>query len=265
MTAFTLGRPLALELVGVSRYFGGLHAVEDVSLSVDQGTIHSVIGPNGAGKTTLFDVVCGVLPPSKGTVALGGIDVTGWRSDNIARSGLARTFQATRLFRRLSVVDNLVVAGWAARDRRAVDSHSVGSDRRKSLNEVRQDAVAMLDFVGLAGTADRNSGQLPYGQQRLVEIGRALMTQPRVLMMDEPAAGLSTREQPGLIKLVRAALERYGLTVVLIEHAMSVVMEISDRITVLDHGMKISEGTPDEVASSEAVIAAYLGVDDHSA
>ena len=225
---------------------------------------HSVIGPNGAGKTTLFNVVCGVFPPSTGTVELSGIDVTGWRSDKIARSGLARTFQATRLFSRLSVVENLVVAGWAARDRLAVDSPPVRAHGRQSLDAVRRDALAMLDFVGLSGTADRGAGDLPYGQQRLLEIGRALMTHPRVLMMDEPAAGLSTREQPGLIDLVRAALERYSLTVVLIEHSMSVVMEISDRITVLDHGIRIAEGTPEEVASSEAVIAAYLGVDDHS-
>jgi branched-chain amino acid transport system ATP-binding protein len=257
------GSDLVLQLDHISRRFGGLRAVDDISVQIRRGSIHSIIGPNGAGKTTLFNVVCGVLAPTDGTVTFNGANITGWHSDRVSRAGLARTFQATRLFRRLTVFENLTVAGWAARTR-ATGGEELGG-RAQSMDEIHEEARAMLEFVGLAGTEKKTANALAYGQQRLLEIGRALMTKPSMLMMDEPAAGMSTRDHPGLVTLIRSALERYQLTVVLIEHAMSLVMEISDQITVLDHGVKIGEGSPSSVAASEAVIAAYLGVDDRTA
>ncbi|MBI2322941.1 MAG: ABC transporter ATP-binding protein [Chloroflexi bacterium] len=243
---------------GVSRRFGGLQALADVSFTVAQGAVTAIIGPNGAGKTTLFNVVSGILKPSGGRVLFEGTDVTGWPPQRIVALGAARTFQNIQLFRSLNVVENVMVARYCR-------SRSGVLDAIFGLRQDREDRRRMLEvadhWLGWVGIGDKSAlmpSELPYGDQRRLEIARALATEPRLIMLDEPTAGMTAVEAQELMALVRRLTE-IGKTILLIEHNMNVVMAVSDRIIVLNFGEKIAEGTPEEIRAHPQVIEAYLG------
>ena len=247
-----------LETRGLTKTFGGLKAVQQVDLTVGEKRIVSIIGPNGAGKTTLFNCLSGIYRPDGGTIALAGRDVTGRPPHQLCKLGLARTFQNIRLFPEMSVLENVLVAQFQHRGFSPLSlllrSPKYRAAERKNCDE----AYAFLDFVDLGSRADDIAGNLAYGLQRRLEIARALATQPRLLLLDEPAAGMNPQETAGMIGLISRIRER-GLSVVLIEHHMKLVMSISDEILVLDHGVPIAHGEPEAVRTNPAVIKAYLG------
>ncbi|QEL22845.1 ABC transporter ATP-binding protein [Bosea sp. F3-2] len=229
----------------ISKRYGGLMALTDVDFTVGSGEFVAVIGPNGAGKSTFLNVLTGLTPPSAGKVFLSGNDITQAYTHDRVRSGLGRTFQHGRLFTRLSVIEN-VMTGAAIRGKRG--------DR-----QLREDSLAILASMGLSNVSDRPIGALSYGQRRMVELCRALACQPKVLLLDEPAAGLNSGEVELLMQRLTALRERHELAVVLIEHNMGMVMRLAQRILVLNFGSKIAEGSPAEIQSNPAVLSAYLG------
>ena len=247
-----------LAVADVSKRFGGLLAVDRVSFEVEQGRVFALIGPNGAGKTTLFNCVTGLHPPTSGTVLFDGRDITGAKPHQAARLGIARTFQNIRLFEYMSALDNVRVGQHVRMHAKLWDSLFKLPAERQEEREVTERARELLDFVGISQHANSYARNLAYGQQRRLEIARALATQPRLLLLDEPAAGFNPQEKVALMRLVDRILER-GVTVFLIEHDMKVVMGISHRVAVLDHGEKIAEGSPEEVRTNQRVIEAYLG------
>jgi branched-chain amino acid transport system ATP-binding protein len=247
-----------LEIRELSRSFGGLKAVNDVSFTVRAGSVKSVIGPNGAGKTTLFNLISGMLPCDSGVVLQNGKEITGLQPHRIAELGISRTFQTTKLFSRMTVLENVMVG----RHTRTKAGFLAGVLNLpwtwKEEREIRERSSGLLDSLGLADAAGELASNLPFGKQRLLEIARALATEPSLLLLDEPAAGLNiyeTREMADLVLKIR----RWGITVLLVEHDMSLVMDISDEIVVLNYGRKVAEGQPAQIQKDPEVIRIYLG------
>ena len=254
-------QPLTLlDIKGLCRNFGGLMAVSDLEAHIEEGKITSLIGPNGAGKTTAFNLVTGLLPVSKGSIYFGDIDITGLPPYKIAALGIARTFQNIRIFPNMTVLENVMV-GMHTRTGKGFFSAALrlpGLMREEKY--IRKEAQKYLEFVGLDHLAFQNAGSLPFGQQRILEISRALATQPKLLLLDEPAAGLNSQETIKICELIKNILNT-GVTVFLVEHDMELVMSISDTIFVLNNGSLITSGKPAEVQSNAEVIRAYLGED----
>jgi len=247
-----------LETESLSKSFGGVHAVQEVSFSVRPGQIKGIIGPNGAGKTTLFNLITGVYRPDRGSIRFDGETCAGLAPYQMAERGIARTFQNVELFERMSVLENVMV-GRHPRTRAGFISAAFRLGRARGEERlIREKSLEILGFVGIADKGDWASSALPFGLQRVVEIARALATEPRLLLLDEPASGLNAVETRDLGRLLGRIRDR-GITVLLVEHDMSLTMEICDEILVMDYGRPLAEGTPREIQRHPQVIAAYLG------
>jgi len=256
-------RDIVLETRGLTQIFGGLVAVDSVDLQIERGTITSVIGPNGAGKTTFFNMIAGIYRPTRGEIWLDGQriakDNSSLRPDQVTKAGISRTFQNIRLFSNVSAIDN-VLMGMHTR-LKSMPWHAVARTKGQREEEFksRERAYELLDYVGLSSSARTTARNLSYGDQRRLEIARALASEPRLLLLDEPTAGMNPRETATLTTFIDTMRNDLDMTILLIEHDMKVVMGISDHVAVLDHGIKIADGSPQEVRENAQVVEAYLG------
>ncbi|ANY62234.1 high-affinity branched-chain amino acid ABC transporter ATP-binding protein LivG [Comamonas aquatica] len=248
-----------LDVKDLSMRFGGLLAVDGVSLELGEKQILAIIGPNGAGKTTVFNCISGFYNPTGGSILLQNASIAGLGSHTVARKGVVRTFQNVRLFKKMTVLENLLVAQHQ-KNRASVLAglFNTPSFRRQEAESIER-SLHWLDYMGLRDFANREAGNLAYGHQRRLEIARCMITEPKVLMLDEPAAGLNPQEKLDLQALIRQLRDQYGVAILLIEHDMGLVMGVSERITVMEYGKPIAHGTPEEVRNNERVIKAYLG------
>ncbi|HEM6036721.1 TPA: ABC transporter ATP-binding protein [Streptococcus suis] len=248
-----------LEVKDLTKNFGGLTAVGDVTMELHEGELVGLIGPNGAGKTTLFNLLTGVYEPSEGTISLAGTILNGKAPSKIASLGLGRTFQNIRLFKNMTVLENVLIGLGNHGKSEVFASFFRLPAFYKNEEALKTKAIELLKIFDLDGGADTLAKNLPYGQQRRLEIVRALATEPKILFLDEPAAGMNPQETAELTQLIRKIKEEFGITIILIEHDMSLVMEVTERIYVLEYGRLIAHGTPEEIRNNKRVIEAYLG------
>jgi branched-chain amino acid transport system ATP-binding protein len=249
-----------LELQKISKHFGGVTAISELDMKIRKGEISGLIGPNGAGKTTVFNVITGIYKPSKGKVIFDGKDITGLEPHFVAKNGIVRTFQLTTLFSGLSALENVLIGLQLVSRIGFWDALSNSRSNRRKEKELKERAMEILGFMGLANFKDEKAKNLPYGLQKALSISIALASKPKVLLLDEPLTGMNPKEVTEMINLIRLARDREKLTIAIVEHNMRAVMSLCERITVISFGRKIAEGTPDEVRENPEVINAYLGV-----
>lgn len=254
-----------LRILNLEKHFGGVRAIDDFSLCLQEGVIYGLIGPNGAGKTTIFNTITGLYKPSMGSIHFYGRDITAIRPFEAAQLGIGRTFQNIRLFKNMSVLQNVIMA--CSQDATySLPSAILRLPKYKKLEkQIKEKSMDLLAAVGLQDRADERANNLPYGHQRKLEIARALSLSPKLLLLDEPAAGMNAEEEQDLVEFIKEIKERFGITILLIEHHMDVVANLCNHVTALNFGKTIASGTPEEVKNHHAVIDAYLGVEDDAA